>query len=138
MRLALEQQLDDCAYKWKMLKSILMDSIRATVLVSSISSTTRDFTNSNSPYLTPSCAAYLSQFPHLLVDLPSVDKETDSSTLAHHAFFGSNGITITELCRIPLDLNDGLYALNLQVISSDLDASQSRPLIYDILPLYLS
>ena len=76
---------------------------------------------------------------HLLLDLPSVDKEVDGGALkSHRAFFGVDikprgSATITEFVFTPDIAPDGLYALNLQVAPFDLDASPSRPVIYPLL-----
>jgi len=76
---------------------------------------------------------------HILVDLPSVDREEDGGVLAsHHRFWEypekkSVKRTITELVYIPDNIPDGLYLLNLLVPAIDLDAAPSRPVIYPII-----
>jgi len=73
---------------------------------------------------------------HLLVDIPSVDKEIDGGTLAfHHAFWNVpeqpiTNRTITELIYVPNEVEDGHYILELQVSNFDNDAAPSRPLLY--------
>lgn len=73
---------------------------------------------------------------HLLVDLPSIDREEDEGRLlAHHAFwtFPDNprtDATITEFIFAGNEVPDGLYLLNLQVAAFELDASPSRPVLY--------
>ena len=58
---------------------------------------------------------------HLLIDLPSVDKEKDEGKLlSHHAFWNTSGkvrldATITEFIYVPNTIKDGLYFLNLMV-----------------------
>ena len=112
-----------------------------------------NFSGTNPPFLTPSAMEYLKDFgcKHLLVDLPSVDKENDGGFLASHSiFFGlpgrdldnpkaisdSNadisrkGCTITELCFIEESIPDGEYYLNLQVSPLLLDAIPSRPILF--------
>jgi hypothetical protein len=75
---------------------------------------------------------------HLLVDLPSVDKERDGGELrAHKAFWNLNGdlrkeATITEFVFVPNDVADGTYLLNLQVAPFVNDASPSRPVLFKI------
>ena len=75
---------------------------------------------------------------HLLIYLPSVDKESDGGELAfHHAFWGvPNNLqfdkTITELVYIKENIKDGSYILNLQVAPFENDASPSRPVLYQI------
>ena len=99
---------------------------------------TQTWDNTNPPYLDPSFTAELVSrgVVHLLIDLPSVDKEVDGGALlSHRVFFGvphapRQGATITEFVFVPSSAPDGLYALNLQVAAFDLDASPSRPLLF--------
>lgn len=76
---------------------------------------------------------------HLIVDLPSVDREEDGGLLAsHHRFWEypekkTVKRTITELVYIPNSVPDGLYLLNLLVPAFDLDAAPSRPVIYPMI-----
>jgi len=99
---------------------------------------TQTWENTNPPYLD---SVFTSELVargvlHLLIDLPSVDKEVDSGKLlSHKAFFGVPDkprfdATITEFVFVPNSVKDGLYALNLQVAAFDLDASPSRPLLF--------
>ena len=75
---------------------------------------------------------------HLLIDLPSVDKEKDDGKLlAHKAFWNFNSevrlnATITEFIYVPDSITDGAYFLNLQVAPFENDASPSRPVLYKI------
>lgn len=73
---------------------------------------------------------------HLLIDLPSVDKEKDDGKLlAHHAFWNTAGslrldATITEMIYVPHEIPDGRYLLNLQIAPFDNDATPSKPILY--------
>lgn len=73
---------------------------------------------------------------HLLIDLPSVDREEDGGALAaHHAFWNypakpRTDATITEMVYVPDAVADGLYLLNLQIASLETDASPSKPVLY--------
>ncbi len=75
---------------------------------------------------------------HLLVEIPSIDREEDGGRLeAHREFWFPNGDlkknkTITELIRVPDEVEDGPYLLNLQVLNIALDVSPSNPIIYKI------
>ncbi len=75
---------------------------------------------------------------HLLIDLPSVDKEKDNGALlAHKTFWNYDGelrksATITEFIFVPNHILDGTYFLNLQVAPFENDASPSRPVLYKI------
>ncbi len=101
----------------------------------------RHYSNTNPPYLLEAAARYLAErgIDHLLIDLPSVDKEADGGALlAHKAFWNFGGplrmqATITELVYIPDDIADGHYFLNLLPAPFVNDASPSRPILYKIL-----
>lgn len=77
---------------------------------------------------------------HLLLDLPSVDREEDGGVLAaHHAFWDYPATidlerTITELLHVPADVADGEYLLELQLPRFMNDAAPSRPVLYALLP----
>lgn len=99
---------------------------------------TRHYSGTNPPYLDHRIGAFLADHDveHLLLDLPSVDREADEGKLlCHHAFwqYPQNtrcGATITELIFVPNHIPDGLYLLNLQIASLQLDASPSKPVLY--------
>lgn len=101
---------------------------------------TRNYTGTNFPYLTREAMQLIVSrgVSHLLVDLPSVDREEDGGALlAHRAFWdGENrtGCTITEFIHADEGIADGLYLLNLQVAPFENDAAPSRPLIFKIEP----
>lgn len=105
----------------------------------------RQYSGTNPPYLEAELANYLvaQGVDHLLLDLPSVDKEVDGGKLAgHKAFWQMNGVvrkhcTITELIYVPDAIADGLYLLSLQIAPFEMDASPSKPVLYkltDFLP----
>ena len=103
------------------------------------------FSGTNPPYLTDDAARLLRErgVDHVLVDLPSVDKEDDGGALsAHRIFFGlapgqrtlagemPPARTITELCRVPAGCADGRYLLSLGVAPLLADAAPARPLLF--------
>lgn len=101
---------------------------------------TRSYSSSNPPYLLPEAALKLVSIgvEHLLIDLPSVDREEDGGELlCHHIFWGipqhpRGSATITELIYVSDEVQDGLYLLNLQLAPFENDASPSRPVIYPL------
>lgn len=101
----------------------------------------QDYSNSNWPYLTQEAATFIREIgvQHLLIDLPSVDKEKDDGKLlAHKAFWGYPqsprlNATITELIYVPDHIEDGRYLLNLQIAPFHNDASPSKPVLYHFL-----
>lgn len=101
---------------------------------------TRNYSGTNPPYLHHEAVAFLVEcgVQHLLLDLPSVDREEDGGQLrAHRAFWQyphavRKQCTITEMIFVPDAVKDGYYLLNLQTTSLDLDASPSKPVLYPI------
>jgi kynurenine formamidase len=100
----------------------------------------RQYSHSNPPYLTEEAAVWIREagFEHLLIDLPSVDKEVDGGALkAHKAFWGlpdnpRKQATITEFLYVPEEVLDGYGFLDLQVGPFENDASPSRPVWFKI------
>jgi len=76
---------------------------------------------------------------HLLLDLPSVDPESDNGLmLAHKAFWNYPenprfDATISEMIYAPAQISDGLYLLNLQIAPIESDASPSKPVLYKLI-----
>lgn len=106
----------------------------------------RAWTDTNPPYLTDDAARAIADagIVHLLLDVPSVDRENDGGGLsAHRAFFGlapgqrtldgaPTARTVTELIVVPDACPDGLYLLALSVPRLGLDAAPSRPVLYPL------
>lgn len=104
------------------------------------------YSNTNPPYLEEAAAIFIreSGIQHLLIDLPSVDKEHDEGKLlAHKAFWNVKEVhtlnadarldcTITEMIFVEDGVPDGSYLLNLQIASFENDASPSKPVLYTI------
>ena len=97
-----------------------------------------NYSGANPPYMQAGAAAYLVErgVKHLLLDLPSVDREEDGGKLAaHHAFWQypeapRRDCTISELVYVNNSIPDGLYLINLQIASFEIDASPSKPVLY--------
>ena len=100
----------------------------------------RNYTNTNPPYLAPQVCEQMAQegILHLLIDLPSVDRESDGGRLSAHKAFWQfptkvrKNATISELIYVDDSIADGLYILNLQITSLEMDASPSKPVLYRI------
>jgi arylformamidase len=101
----------------------------------------------SAPYLSREAAACLVArgIEHLVLDLPSADRTTDSFAMtAHHVFFGlpdgntalgdaqRRDCTITELSFVADTVSDGWYFLSLQVPAIAGDAIPSRPVLYPL------
>ena len=106
----------------------------------------KNYSKTNPPYLLEETALFIreSGIKHLLIDLPSVDREEDEGKLlAHKAFWNVKNTkilnedarlnaTITEMIYVDNKILDGNYFLNLQIASFENDASPSKPIIYII------
>ena len=105
-----------------------------------------NYSNTNPPYLSEESAIFIREkgIQHLLIDLPSVDKEHDEGKLlAHKAFWNVKDVnqvneyarfncTITEMIYVNEEIQDGSYILNLQFASFENDASPSKPVLYSL------
>jgi kynurenine formamidase len=104
------------------------------------------YSHTNPPYLHEDASVFIreSGIKHLLIDLPSIDREEDGGKLlAHKAFWNvkdTNNLnpdarldcTITEMIFVEDNVLDGSYLLNLQIASFVNDASPSKPILYKI------
>lgn len=126
------------------------DNLEALVIRTLPNSESKKHTNyskTNPPYLSEEAAIYIREIgiQHLLIDLPSVDREEDEGKLlAHKAFWNVKDInnlnddarlncTITEMIFVEDKIQDGSYILNLQIASFENDASPSKPILYKII-----
>lgn len=99
-----------------------------------------NYSNTNPPYLEEEAAHFIRMqgIDHLLIDLPSVDREVDEGKLlAHNAFWDIHDkprldATITELVYVNSAIPDGTYLLNIQTAPFENDASPSRPLLFEL------
>lgn len=107
----------------------------------------RDYSGTNPPYLTREAVEWLLEqdVEHLLVDLPSIDREQEGGTLANHRHFWGLELeahrqhppspkTVTELVYVPTSVPDGIYFLDVDLPDFTLDAAPSRPLLYEATP----
>ena len=135
----------------KALQSVQNSEIKSEAIVirtlpNEASKKSLKYSNTNPPFLSEEAALFLreSGIQHLLIDLPSVDKERDEGKLvAHKAFWNVTDVnhlnvdarlnsTITEMIFVPNEVHDGNYVLNLQIASFENDASPSKPILYSI------
>lgn len=101
----------------------------------------RKYSGTNPPYMEAAAAEYIREcgIKHLLLDLPSIDKEEDSGALsAHHAFWNypantREDCTITELIYVPDFIMDAEYLLCLHFPSFENDAAPSKPILYSFI-----
>lgn len=116
------------------------ESLIIRTLPNDISKKNKNWSDQNAPYLEKGCGELIREagIRHLLLDLPSVDREKDEGVLqVHHEFWNypanpRMGATITEMIYVKDEIPDGNYLLNLQMASFENDASPSRPVIYPL------
>ncbi len=136
---------DDYVISKKQLQFLLGNKKREAIVIRTLPNTkekkSAQYSNTNPTYLLEDAAVYLrlKGIKHLLIDLPSVDKEHDNGELlAHNAFWNTQGklrldATITELIYVSNKIEDGSYMLNLQIGPFENDASPSKPILYKIM-----
>jgi len=139
-----EKQEDDFVISKKQLQFALGNKKRRAIVIRTIPNTkeklSKQYSNTNPPFLLEEAAIYLREkgIKHILIDLPSVDKEKDDGKLlAHNAFWNTSGkirqdATITEFIFVPNAVLDGTYFLNIQIAPFENDASPSKPILYKI------
>ncbi|PIY10491.1 MAG: metal-dependent hydrolase [Flexibacter sp. CG_4_10_14_3_um_filter_32_15] len=133
--------------------SIPYEALIIRTLPNSDDKKTRQYSGQNPPYLEPSIGEFLAHknINHLLLDLPSVDREWDKGKLSVHKGFWKilnnknnendkndfsqvrKNATITELIFADNKIKDGIYLLNIQIPSLEIDAVPSKPVLYEIL-----
>ncbi|MDT0556344.1 cyclase family protein [Patiriisocius hiemis] len=128
----------------KQIKALLKNKKPEALIIRTLPNTKdkkqRQYSHTNWPYLDHKAAQFLREIgvEHLLIDLPSVDKEKDDGALlAHKAFwdYPKNprlNATITEFIYVRNRVKDGSFILNLQVARFNNDAAPSRPVLYEI------
>ncbi|MEC4112576.1 cyclase family protein [Myroides pelagicus] len=146
-----EVQMDgDRIITRKQLEALWVDYGQNAIVIRTLPNTidkkSRKYSHTNPPYLVSEAAVFLREkgIEHLLIDLPSVDKEKDDGRLlAHKAFWNVKDVndlnedarlnaTITEMIYVADEVVDGLYILNLQITALVNDASPSKPILYKI------
>ena len=140
------EELDgDTVISKAQLQFALGNKKRDAIVIRTMPNTTdkhsRQYSNTNWTYLKEDAVAFLVKkgIKHLLIDLPSIDREEDGGELrAHKAFWNFNGklrkdATITEFIYVPNTVDDGEYFLNLQIAPFENDATPSKPILYKVL-----
>jgi arylformamidase len=140
-----ESRGEDFVISEKQLKTALRNKKRDAVVIRTLPNLSDKkimrYSNTNPPYLLEEAVIYLKEkgIKHLLIDLPSVDKEKDGGKLlSHNAFWNTSGklrmdATITEFIYVPNTVEDGEYLLNLMIAPFENDATPSKPILYKII-----
>lgn len=138
-----EDQGEDEVFTKENIEKYLMKNETEALIIRTIPNSSRkkstDFDHSNWPYLLEETAEYIRAcgVEHLLIDLPSVDRE-EGAVKAHRAFWDypnnpRKTASITEMIYVDDKIEDGFYVLNLQAANFYNDAAPSRPVLYSIL-----
>ena len=136
---------DDFVISKKQMQFVLGNKKREAIIIRTLPNTKsklkKNHSKTNPPYLLEEAVVLLKDkgIEHLLIDLPSIDREKDEGKmLAHNAFWNTKGkirssATITELIFVPNDIKDGKYFLNLQIAPFENNATPSKPILYEVL-----
>ena len=139
-----ENFMEDYVISKKQLQFALGNKKREALVVRTMPNTkeklSAQYSNTNWPYFQKEAMEYLVKkgIKHLLIDLPSVDREKDEGELlCHNIFWNTKGklrmdATITELIYVDNKIDDGTFFLNLQIAPFENDASPSKPILYKI------
>ena len=143
-----EEQGEDFIITRSQIEEALNGKTPAAIVIRTLpnaaAKTSKNYSNTNPPYLEEDAALFIREcgIKHLLIDLPSVDREQDEGKLvAHKAFWNVTDVnnlnadarhdaTITEMIYVNDTVIDGSYLLNLQIASFENDASPSKPVLY--------
>jgi kynurenine formamidase len=145
-----EERNDDFIITKSQIENSLNGKTPEAIIIRTLSNNSdkksKNYSHTNPPYLLEEAATYIREIgiKHLLIDLPSVDREEDEGKLlAHKAFWNVKNTTIlnddarldctiTELIYVNDSVSDGTYLLNLQIASFENDASPSKPILYSL------
>ncbi|MCB0461397.1 MAG: cyclase family protein [Flavobacteriaceae bacterium] len=139
-----ENYNEDYIISKKQLQFALGNKKREALVIRTMPNTreklSHQYSNTNWPYFQKDAMEYLVKkgIKHLLIDLPSIDREKDEGELlCHNTFWNTKGklrmdATITELIYLENKIEDGKYFLNLQIAPFENDASPSKPILYKI------
>ena len=148
--IAPEKQGEDFVITKNQIENVLKDKNPEAIVIRTLPNSddkkSKNYSNTNPPYVAEEAATFIreSGIQHLLIDLPSVDRENDEGKLlSHKAFWNVKDVTdlnsdarfdctITELIFVEDKVQDGSYVLNLQIASFENDASPSKPVLYQI------
>lgn len=139
-----EKYDEDYIISKKQLQFALGNKKREALVVRTMPNTkeklSSQYSNTNWPFFQKEAMEYLVKkgVKHLLIDMPSVDREKDGGELlCHNTFWNTKGklrmdATITEMIYVANKIQDGKYFLNLQIAPFENDATPSKPVLYKI------
>lgn len=130
--------IDESVIKEKLKNITLVDCLIIRTLPNKKTKKEYNFSDTNPPYISKKAMQLIVErgVKHLIIDLPSVDKEQDDGKLvAHREFWNFDGdirknATITELVYIPDTLEDGAYLTSITFPKFFNDACPSSIILY--------
>ncbi|MCH2233315.1 MAG: cyclase family protein [Crocinitomicaceae bacterium] len=137
-----EYDCDDLVITKELLEKALPKKRAECIIIRTLPNTEeklkKNYSDTNPPFIEVDAISLFNSLGvnHLMIDLPSVDRELDNGELAfHHAFwqYPENPQlhkTITELVYINDLIEDGEYFANIQIASFENDASPSKILLF--------
>lgn len=140
-----EKYFKDTVISKHQLEILLKDKTPEALVIRTMPNTkekmNRHYSETNWTYILEDAMHFIRDkgIKHLLIDLPSVDREHDGGKLlSHKAFWDFDGdrrldCTLTEFIYVPNKVIDGSYMLNLQIAPFENDATPSKPVLYKIL-----
>jgi kynurenine formamidase len=140
-----EKYMKDTVISKKQIEVLLKGKFPEALVIRTMPNTkekkNKQYSETNWTYLLEEAMVFIREkgIKHLLIDLPSVDREHDGGKLrCHKAFWDYDGkrrldCTITEFIYVPNKVKDGSYILNLQIAPFENDATPSKPVLYQIL-----
>ncbi|MFT5820624.1 MAG: arylformamidase [Crocinitomix sp.] len=128
-------QLEKVTQDWSNEKALIIRTLENTELKKQ-----KQYSNSNPAYISKDGMEYINEIGvhHLMVDMPSVDRELDGGALVGHKTFWNYPEnpqahkTISELVFVPNTLEDGTYLIHIQIMSIESDASPSKIIAHRI------
>lgn len=122
-------QVDQATHNWSGEKALIIRTLENTNAKKQ-----QQYSNSNPTYITKGAMELINELGvhHLMVDMPSVDRELDNGLLIGHKTFWNypndpqTHKTISELVYVPNNLEDGTYIIHIQIMSIESDASPSK------------
>lgn len=139
-----ENFMKDTVISKQQIEILLQDKTPEALVIRTLPNTknkkSRHYSETNWAYLTEEAMVFIKEkgIKHLLIDLPSVDREHDGGKLlSHKAFWDFDGerrmdCTITEFIYVKNKIEDGSYLLNLQIAPFVNDATPSKPVLYKL------
>ena len=139
-----ENYFKDTVISKQQIEALLQDKTPEALVIRTMPNTKdkkkRHYSETNWAYLTEEAMVFIRErgIQHLLIDLPSVDREHDGGKLlSHKAFWDFDGnrrlhCTITEFIYVKNKIKDGSYLLNLQIAPFENDATPSKPILFEI------